>query len=375
MALSESIERAIAGCYDAVLAPMLWPDALQLLADSVGASSSTFYNQARGDGLVPMSSGHREFADYWLRNEPDFPDPFPAKATAARNSPLLCESRRTYLIQHEIMAEDEWRSIPYFHETARPARRDWWAGISLAVADESWCFSFYRDAKRGPFTHMEGRRFADLAPHLSRMVAQAEKFADARLVSALSALDRLNCAAIVIDRNGAACDLNQRAGQLFGDDFKLVAGRPIAHDGASNRRLQRLIAAIVSTERGDTPFYDQVVIDRACAPWLLIEAMPVTAFGSDAFAAGRAVLTLTELTMPPVADATLLALVFGLTAAEARLAARIASGSGIDDAAQALGVHRETARTQLKAVFLKTNTCRQSELVALVGRLRPASEN
>lgn len=57
--------------------------------------------------------------------------------------------------------------------------------------------------------------------------------------------------------------------------------------------------------------------------------------------------------------------------AEARLAARLMSGDGINAAAIALGVSRETARTQLKAVFAKTNTHRQAELATLVTRLRP----
>ncbi|MER8370509.1 hypothetical protein [Mesorhizobium sp. M1348] len=61
---------------------------------------------------------------------------------------------------------------------------------------------------------------------------------------------------------------------------------------------------------------------------------------------------------------------FGLTAAEARRAARLASGDGINVAAIALGIGRETARTELRAVFGKTNTHRQAELPALVTRLR-----
>jgi DNA-binding CsgD family transcriptional regulator len=57
-------------------------------------------------------------------------------------------------------------------------------------------------------------------------------------------------------------------------------------------------------------------------------------------------------------------------AAEAKLAAKLALGSGIESAAASLGVSRETARTQLKAVFAKTNTRRQAELAALVARFR-----
>ena len=113
-----------------------------------------------------------------------------------------------------------------------------------------------------------------------------------------------------------------------------------------------------------------MVINRADAPWLLMEAMPVTALGSDIFNEGRALLILTDLTKPAVSDSRLLAIIFGLTPAEAKLAACIASGIGIDAAAAALRIGRETVKSQLKAVFLKTNTRSQPELVALLGRLR-----
>jgi DNA-binding CsgD family transcriptional regulator len=61
--------------------------------------------------------------------------------------------------------------------------------------------------------------------------------------------------------------------------------------------------------------------------------------------------------------------VFGLTKAEARLEATIANGSSIEDAAKILNVSNDTERHQLKAVFLKTDTHRQSQLVALLARL------
>ena len=56
-----------------------------------------------------------------------------------------------------------------------------------------------------------------------------------------------------------------------------------------------------------------------------------------------------------------------LTAAEAKLAGIIAEGATIDAAAKARGVSRETIRTQLKAIFSKTGTNRQTELVRLLG--------
>jgi DNA-binding CsgD family transcriptional regulator len=52
--------------------------------------------------------------------------------------------------------------------------------------------------------------------------------------------------------------------------------------------------------------------------------------------------------------------------AEARLAALISTGISPKTVAEQLGIAKETARTQLKAVFAKTSTHRQSELVALL---------
>jgi DNA-binding CsgD family transcriptional regulator len=120
--------------------------------------------------------------------------------------------------------------------------------------------------------------------------------------------------------------------------------------------------------RGSAQPYAPIVVYRNDAPWLLVEAMPVTAFGSDFFSPGRIILLLTSLA-PRRQGAIHLSTAFGLTAAEAKLAARLASGAGIDIAAASLGVSRETARTQLKAVFAKTSTTRQAELTALIARL------
>jgi DNA-binding CsgD family transcriptional regulator len=125
-------------------------------------------------------------------------------------------------------------------------------------------------------------------------------------------------------------------------------------------------------ERGSPQAFAPIVVDRDDAPWLLVEAMPVTAFGSDLFSSGRLILLLTDLRSPQRPDSAQLCAAFNLTAAEAKMAAKLASGVGIDTAAASLGVSRETARSQLKAVFAKTNTRRQAELAGLLARLRPS---
>ena len=267
--------------------------------------------------------------------------------------------------------EEERCTTPFYQETARPEKREWFAASFFLVDGGDWCLPIYRGddpvyARRSRLLRLAAR----VGPYLGKIVSLAQKFAAFDAASKLSALERVSSAAVVMDATGRATQMNLPAQNLLGADFNLVRGRPAARDPASNRRLQHLVSSALHAAPSGPQSYAPIVVDRDEAPWLLVEAMPVTAFGSDLFSPGRVILLLTDLRSPLRPEATQLCAAFGLTVAEARLAAKLASGSGIDGAAASLGVSRETARTQLKAVFGKTNTCRQAELAALVGRLR-----
>jgi len=58
--------------------------------------------------------------------------------------------------------------------------------------------------------------------------------------------------------------------------------------------------------------------------------------------------------------------IFGVTLAEARLTLKLLEGLSLTAAAEALGISRNTARTQLSSVFSKTNLNSQTQLVKLV---------
>lgn len=70
----------------------------------------------------------------------------------------------------------------------------------------------------------------------------------------------------------------------------------------------------------------------------------------------------------PTVDPHLLRGLFGLTDSESRLAAALASGRSLEDAAGAEGWTLNSAKTYLKAVFQKVGVSRQAELVRVVLR-------
>jgi DNA-binding CsgD family transcriptional regulator len=57
---------------------------------------------------------------------------------------------------------------------------------------------------------------------------------------------------------------------------------------------------------------------------------------------------------------------YGLTKAEACLARRLVMGDRLEDYAHHAGISMNTARTHLKAVFAKTDTDRQADLIRLL---------
>jgi DNA-binding CsgD family transcriptional regulator/uncharacterized protein YhfF len=68
----------------------------------------------------------------------------------------------------------------------------------------------------------------------------------------------------------------------------------------------------------------------------------------------------------PPAEANLYSRAFKLTPAEARLAVHLVSGASLTEAADEFGVTHNTVRAQLRAIFDKTDTHRQADLVRLL---------
>jgi DNA-binding CsgD family transcriptional regulator len=98
----------------------------------------------------------------------------------------------------------------------------------------------------------------------------------------------------------------------------------------------------------------------------IVHLVPVLGNARDVFARTACLAVVTPLDADRVPDARLVQGLFDLTPAEARIARDVARGLNVPTLAQQTGVSVNTVRSQLKAVFAKTGTRRQSELAALL---------
>jgi DNA-binding CsgD family transcriptional regulator len=112
-----------------------------------------------------------------------------------------------------------------------------------------------------------------------------------------------------------------------------------------------------------------IVVRRDRKRPVVIRVMPIPGAARSPFLGARALVTLCELGPKPAPDPEVLSAVLGLTRAESRLASLMAAGLSPQQAARELQVSPSTVRNQLKAVFAKTGTHRQSELVTLISGL------
>ena len=324
MPLTERTERALEACHDAILAPTRWPSALQSLAESFGAASCMFYEHDRENSPAPapMSEGHVAFADRLTRNQAHAPDPHVGPYLQKCNS--FRRAGWASVLEHDLSTEDERRTIPFYPGDGATGEAGVVCGVlflgrrpQLVLADLPRRRPVYARTRETP---CQGRTLSrqnrQSGPEVCRVRRSPR---NSRRWSESSS------AAIVIDATGRARQMNAPAQDLLGDDFNLVQGRPAARDPASNRRLQQLVSFALHAERGSAQAFAPIVVDRDEAPWLLVEAMPVTAFGSDFFSSGRVILLLTDLRSPLRPEATQFCAAFGLTVAEAKLAAKLAS--------------------------------------------------
>jgi DNA-binding CsgD family transcriptional regulator len=183
-------------------------------------------------------------------------------------------------------------------------------------------------------------------------------------------LERIGCAAVLIDRRGYVMRANDAAEKLFCSDFGIRHGKLWTASSVSLLRMNRFLREMECARAAGRQLPAPIVVARTEKPWLLIETMPVSSSSIEVFDGSWAVLVITDLTRSGYTDTALLELVFGLTPAESRLAAALSAGQALDAFALTSGVSKLTVRSQLKAVFAKTGARRQAELVARLGQVR-----
>ncbi len=368
----DSWDDLIGRIYDAAIEPALWPAAIAQATNVLGARQAkmAITNLAAPEELRPFL--HRldpalqerwfsEFAerDPWTQTLPGLPRGFVAAGSAVvpqrdlRRSAVYAEFLRPDSVEDILVA---WLG-------------DGSAGISHIV--------FYRNAL---FDQRHVRLLQRLAPHLRRALRTQERLIDvARRVEHLEAsLDQIHAGVFVVDADARVLFCN-RKGEAIAQEADGLAVRHsqlrLAHPDESRKFEGAVRAAAVAAHGRASVTADSIAVSRPSRrrPLSLliipVRARAATQWPLLPLGLGRRPAVLVTVTdpedvaRPPEGH---LACLFGLTPAEARLAAALAARQTLEEYAERAEITIGTARWTLKRVLEKTGCRRQSELVHLI---------
>jgi DNA-binding CsgD family transcriptional regulator len=165
------------------------------------------------------------------------------------------------------------------------------------------------------------------------------------------------------DQHGLVAEVNATADAVFDQNIKIKDRRLFVRDPDARTLLKNAVDQLKEMPRLDSLALEPVIVPRMDKLPVVVRIWP---FEGPPGQEVRALLTLNALGPRQGPSAAILAKTFRLTPSEAKVACIIARGAPPDIAARKLKISRETARNQLKSVFAKTDTHRQSELVALL---------
>ncbi len=196
--------------------------------------------------------------------------------------------------------------------------------------------------------------------------------------AAAGALDCLRRGLIVADERCAVLFANRTAERMLQERDGLI----IQADGLHAARPQDSSGLRARIRQAARPGADPASVS-VLSLWrpslkrvLLARVAPVMLTPTPmAPSISRAAVFLQDPAARPSIDEWALSRLFGLTRSESHLVGLLLNGMSLQEASAVQGITLNTARTHLKHVFLKTDTNRQTQLIAiLIGSVLQAPE-
>ncbi len=238
-----------------------------------------------------------------------------------------------------------------------------------------------RTGQQGHFSHQTTDLVNGLMPHLrqSLRLSRQQAAATHNLHGAALAAETRALPFLLLDTEGRVCHLSPGAERLLREGgLDISDGRPQLPGLRLQRRYQRELRRILLSGRQTKgvefaftiPREGRLPLDCLLTP-VHPAANTLSLWPCPCYAA----LYLHDREQNLHVDPTLLTHLFDLTDSEARVAADIATGLEPAHIAKRLNRSPHTVRSQLKAIFSKTDCNRQSQLAALVLQSPAASRN
>jgi DNA-binding CsgD family transcriptional regulator len=365
--LEPDLLKIVGGFYDASLSLAEWTAPLAALKTAVAADVCALAEHDFGDGSgrivhsvgidpswIGAYAAQHAAANVWMQDERPF-----------ERVPAVIDGR-------SLVAVETLTATPFYRFWLHPLHLLDHAFVVLERRGQSAVYVLCaRNDGAGPFSEGAMAILRRIAPELHRAHAAGRALRAARHANRLAtdALDSMAVGVVVLNADGNLISANRLARAVIADgDALYLSNGTLAFDKSGRRtRMRDLIAQAMrlQPDNGQSPYLASALARRNDRRPLTLLLVPKDGreTGADA---PVAVLYIGDPERPVRFDHQRIARLYGLSRAESRVAALLASGYRLDQISDMLGVAYETVRKHLKQVFSKTGTYRQAELVRVL---------
>jgi DNA-binding CsgD family transcriptional regulator/PAS domain-containing protein len=376
----DEFERLIEAIYTAALDRAQWAQVLPQIGDALGGAGVLIgVHQAVG----------RMAWEQTVRLDPDctarFKTQYTQTSVVVQSLPQMVVGEP--LPMEAILPARALKKTDFYQDLLKP--QGLLHGLNMLLVRQptgSAVLGLIRTPRQGCYTQEELAFLRRLAPHLNRALQIDLRLAStqAQQDGLAALLDHLATATVLLDAADGILYANAAAETLLarGDGLQGRGGRLVAVHRDSQAALSQAIAAAQSY-RDFAAAPGPVLLRRAAGrrPYTaLVVPCPPAAVAQAGLGPRPAVLLVLADSdaVPRPPPIVILQALYGLTSKEARLAAVLATGPTLAEAAATLHLSSNTVKTQCKAVYAKTGTRRQTDLVRLLlglgGDLAPPPE-
>lgn len=349
--------------YEAAVVPELWPAVLGRLAgvsDSVGGLLFTASLEGmRWVGSPEIQDIFAEFIrDGWAAINP-------------RPQRLAASPPVGFITDYDYFTQEELDNDPTY-DFCRKRGLGYSTGTLFNVpSGDSIIFSFEKAHAKGPVPPKVTAFLDQLRPHLGRAALLAARLGLENARAMTQTLAEVGLPAAVLRGPGRLYAANPLFEALMPELCQDRTARLTFSDPAIDRLFTdglQLFARAITGLSARNVCSIPVPAQRGRVP-MIVHLLPVRRAARDIFSQASALLVVTPVDRDAVPSAEVIAGLFDLTPAEARVARGVAGGLTLGAISDTAGISRETVRSQLKAVLAKTGLSRQAELVALLAGL------
>jgi DNA-binding CsgD family transcriptional regulator/PAS domain-containing protein len=293
--------------------------------------------------------------------------------TTEETNPFLRQLRRQPVNKpfqtYDVLERRDFLRHPMYNEVYRPC--DIEPGLTTTIfrdCDAMGILSAYRTKLQDFFSEPETELIRLLMPHLARALQLRRRLVlvEQNRAAAENILGRLPQGVILLDARRRVIFLNQTAEAVLENNNELViterglTARTLVNDRKLQHLIRRAINPVEDGDQVDQAFSFELTRNGAALHMVILPLQV-----GDLIVGLRqpcAAIFLSEGRPPIKLSLRILQDLYGLTAAEAKIANLIVNGISISEAAKRLRVSRNTAATHVRLVFEKTGCHRQSDL-------------